>query len=322
MTGIFHGMVFEGDEIVWRQHPTVDTGPGQVRISVRATALNRADLVQRAGLYPPPPGCSNIPGLECSGVVVETGEGVTGLEPGMAVCALLAAGGFASEVVCDARQVLPAPAGFDFIRCAAIMEVFATAWLNLYRIAQLQPGEKLLLRAAGSGVGTAALQLCRQTGNPVVALAGGHAKCEGCRKLGAIQAIDRHDVTDDELQQAGPFDVILDPVSGNTLEQSLSLLAVDGRLLVIGLMGGLEASVNLGQLLVRRQRIIGSTLRSLPVERKAAILQDLYSRVWPWFERGEVAPVIDRVYPLADISQALDYMASNASFGKIVLEYT
>lgn len=311
--------VTEDRRMVWEQREAAALQAGQLRIRIRASALNRADVMQRAGMYPPPPGYSDIPGLECAGDVVECGEGVAESWQGAQVCALLAAGGYATEVVVDVRQVLPIPKGLSYEQAAALPEVFATAWLNLFRLADLQGGEKVLLKAGASGVGTAAIQLCRAFGNPVWVQVGSDDKLQRCMALGAAGGINRHRQGLAELVEAGPFDVILDPVAGSSLAETLPLLAMDGRMIVIGLMGGRMAELDVGRLLVKRQRIFGSTLRSLPVASKAAVVEDLRARVWPLLERGDIHPVVDRVMPIEAIAEAHEYMESNQSFGKIVI---
>ena len=313
----------DDDTLVWRDAPAPALGPGEVRIAVRATAINRADLVQRSGNYPPPPGASDILGLECAGEVVEVGEGVTRVEPGDLVCALLAGGGYAEQVVVPAGQVLKVPAGFDAVRAAAIPEVFATAYLNLFMEAALARGERVLLHAGASGVGTAGVQLCRALGNPCLVTAGGQDKIERCVALGADGGADRHaggfeDTVKAWTDGAG-VDVILDPVGASYLEQNVRCLATGGRLVLIGLMGGATAEINLGMLLVKRLRLIGSTLRARPVSEKAAVMDALHRRVWPLFESGEVEPVIERVMPITEADAAHALVASNDTVGKVVL---
>ena len=311
------------DELVWQDFPTEDCPPGHVRIAVRASALNRADLVQRGGGYPPPPGASPIMGLECAGEVAELGEGVQRVTLGDRVCALLAGGGYASEVVVPAAQVLPIPAGLSYAQAAAIPEVFATAYLNLYMEAGLQPGEKVLLHAGASGVGTAAIQMLQQTDNPSFVTAGSQEKIQQCVTLGAQGGADRHDGSflDTAREWCGEagVDVILDPVGGQYLADNLALLALNGRLVLIGLMGGAQADIQLGQLMMKRARIIGSTLRARPVAEKALVMDQLYERVWPNFENGKIVPIIEREFPIEETAAAQALLASNDTIGKIVL---
>jgi putative PIG3 family NAD(P)H quinone oxidoreductase len=300
-----------------------ELGPGQVRIRVAATAVNRADLAQRAGRYPPPPGASDVMGLECAGEVLEVGEGVSRVAVGDQVCALLAGGGYAEQVVVPAGQVLKIPDGFDAVRAAAIPEVFATAYLNLYMEAALTKGERVLLHAGASGVGTAAIQLCRAFHNPCFVTAGGQDKIERCVALGADGGVNRHaggfeDSVKSWSGGAG-VDVILDPVGGAYLDQNLLCLASGGRLVVIGLMGGNRAELNLGLMMVKRLRIIGSTLRARPVSEKAAVMDALKTRVWPLLTAGRIEPVIETVMPIEEAERAHELVAGNETVGKVVM---
>ena len=306
-------------DLIWGARQPAALGPGQVRIRIAAAGVNRADLLQCQGLYPPPAGYSDIPGLECAGEVIEAGARVTRLAPGMAVCALLAAGGYATEVVCDARQVLPLPAGLGMEEGAALPEVFATAWSNLFGLADLREGEKVLVKAGGSGVGTAAVQLCRAFGSPVFVQVGSDDKLRRCVELGASGGVNRHTGELSALRDAGPFDVILDPVAGAGLQATIDLMNDDGRLLIIGLLGGRRAEIDVGRLLVKRLEILGSTLRSQPIPVKARIMHELFEHVWPRLERGDLRPVIDAVLPIGQVGEADRRLAANATFGKIVL---
>ncbi|MEQ8857726.1 MAG: NAD(P)H-quinone oxidoreductase [Pseudomonadales bacterium] len=313
----------ENDSLVWAEAPTPKPGPGEVRIAVRATAVNRADLVQRSGNYPPPPGASDILGLECAGEVVEVSDGVSRVRPGDLVCALLAGGGYAEQVVVPAGQVLKVPVGLDATRAAAIPEVFATAYLNLYMEAALAKGERVLLHAGASGVGTAAIQMCREFHNPCLVTAGSQDKIQRCVALGADGGADRHAGDFEDTVRAwtdgGGVDVILDPVGGAYLAQNLRCLNTGGRLVLIGLMGGAQADVNLGLLLVRRLRVIGSTLRARPVSEKAAVMDALRDRLWPLFESGAIEPVIESVLPIQEAEQAHALVAGNETVGKVVM---
>ena len=313
----------KGDRLVWGDTPAPSLGEGEVRIEVRASAVNRADLAQRAGAYPPPPGASQILGLECSGVVSEIAAGVSGFEIGDEVCALLAGGGYAEQVTVPAAQVVPVPAGLSFVEAAALPEVFATAYLNLCIEAAMAPGERVLLHAGASGVGTAAIQLCRAFGNPVFVTAGADDKIARCVALGASGGSNRHsgsfvDHVEDWTDGNG-FDIILDPVGASYLSDNIRSLAVDGRLVLIGLMGGASAEVSLGLLMMKRLRVIGSTLRARSVASKAAVMSALRERVWPLIESGEIAPVIDEVVPIAETGRAHQLVESNETFGKVVL---
>ena len=312
----------EDGKLIWADAEPSQVGVGEVRIRVAATAVNRADLVQRTGGYPPPPGASPILGLECAGEVVEVGEGVARVAAGDAVCALLAGGGYAEEVVVPAGQVLPVPAGLDMVQAAALPEVFATAYLNLFMEARASLGETVLLHAGASGVGTAAIQLCRQRGNPCFVTAGNPEKIERCIALGAEGGWNRHDGDFKEPVQAWApqgVDVILDPVGGRYLADNLAVLGLDGRLVIIGLMGGAEASVNLGLMMVKRQRIIGSTLRARSVAAKAAVMDALRDEVWPHIESGTIQPIVEAVLPIEDAEQAHALIAADQTFGKVVM---
>lgn len=315
------GIAIEEKRMVWREHE--DPGPLEaedVRIDIAWAGVNRADLMQRAGNYPPPPGESEIPGLEVSGTVVEVGRSVERFRRGDRVCALLAGGGYAEQVVVNEAQVLPIPHGLGLREAAALPEVFATAWLNLYMEGALQPGQRVLLHAAASGVGTAAIQLCRAFGNPCFVTAGSSDKLEACYRLGADAGWNRHDGSFvDAVKQWGGADMILDPVGGDYIAQDLAVLNVDGRLVLIGLMGGAETQVSLGRLLVKRQRIIGSTLRSRSAKAKGAILDALYAHVWPKLASGEIEPLIASTWPVQEAESAMQYLIDNANIGKVLL---
>lgn len=306
--------------LLWTDVPTPEPGPGEVRIAVRATAANRADLVQRSGMYPPPPGASPILGLECAGVVDAIGAGVTGLSAGDPVCALLAGGGYAEQVVCPASHCLPLPDGLSMVEAAAVVEVFATAWLNLAVEGALQPGERVLVHAGASGVGTAALQLCRAWGNPAFATVGSAAKAERCRGFGADGvAVRTEGPWGPAVRAWGGADVILDPVGASYLPSDIAALNPRGRLVIIGLMGGREGTLDLGALLVRRLTVKGSVLRSRSVAEKDAVMAGLRAHVWPLLASGRVTPVIDDVLELPDAEAAHARLARNDTVGKLVL---
>lgn len=316
-------IVVREQALAWEEVDEPRVGPGEVRIDNHATAVNRADLAQRAGGYPPPPGASPVLGLECAGVVTAVGEGVTRVAQGEKVCALLAGGGYAETVVVPAGQVLRKPANLSFAEAAAIPEVFATAYLNMYMEARLGRGERALIHAGASGVGTAAVQMGKAFGNPVFVTAGSDAKIQRCIALGADAGFDRHrgDFADAVVAWSGRqgVDVILDPVGGSYLASNLNCLAVDGRLVVIGLLGGASAEVPLGSMMVKRQRIIGSTLRARPIAAKAKVMDELKERVWPLIESGKIAPVIDDVLPINEAARAHELISGNRTFGKVVL---
>ena len=315
--------IVNGD-LVWRQTDESPLGPGEVRIENHATAVNRADLAQRAGSYPPPPGASPVLGLECAGVVTAVGEGVSRVAAGDEVCALLAGGGYAETVVVPAGQVLKKPAKLTFEEAAAIPEVFATAYLNLYMEARLKKGEHAVIHAGASGVGTAAVQMCAAFGNPAFVTAGSQDKIDRCMEFGAEAGMNRHDGDFTEAIRTWTdgrgADVILDPVGGAYLAANLASLATDGRLVIIGLLGGATAETALGTMMVKRLRIIGSTLRARPIPAKATVMDALKERVWPLLENGTIQPVIERVYPIEEAGGAHELIAGNRTVGKVVLK--
>ena len=317
-------IVVEGDRLVWKEVEETLCGPAEVKIKVAATAVNRADLAQRSGGYPPPPGASSILGLECAGEVLSVGDQVRRVKVGDRVCALLAGGGYAEEVVVPAGQVLPVPNGLSYVEAASIPEVFATAYLNLYSEGSISIGEKALVHAGASGVGTAAIQLLKQTHNPVFVTVGSEDKLTRCIDLGASGGFVRHEGSFLEtlIDWAGKpgVDVILDPVGANYMEDNLSSLGVGGRLILIGLMGGHEITLNLGMLLMKRVSIVGSTLRSRPVAAKSAIMDSLKEVVWPKLETGQIKPIIECVVQIEDAETAHEIIAGNETFGKVVLE--
>lgn len=304
-------------ELEWTELEAPALGPGQVRIRVAAAGLNRADLLQRAGLYPPPPGAPDVLGLECSGVIAEVAEG-SRWQVGERVCALLAGGGMAEEVVVDERCVMPVPEGLSLQQAAALPEVYATAWLNLFQLGALRPGEKVLLHAGASGVGSAAIQLCKAFGNPCWVSVGSADRLAYCEALGAEGGVLRGEGLEG-LRDFAPFDLILDPVGGNYAPINLQLLGVDARWVLIGLMGGREAALDMALLLGKRIRLIGSTLRSRDDAFKGALLDDLVQRVWPLFASGQLDPRLDASYPVSDAEAAFAALASNQVAGKLVL---
>lgn len=314
----------DGEGLVWAPFEPTACLEGEVRIGIQATAINRADLIQRSGGYPPPPGASPIMGLECAGEVLEVGEGVARVQVGDRVCALLSGGGYATEVVVPAGQVLPLPAGLSMAQAAAIPEVFATAYLNLYMEGALRSGERVLLHAGASGVGTAAIQLLKQSGNPSYVTAGGADKIGQCIALGADGGFDRHDgsFVDDVRAWAGEagVDLVLDPVGAGYLADNLTVLALGGRLVLIGLMSGAQTEINLGALMMKRARLIGSTLRARPIAEKAQVMDGLARDVWPDLAEGQIKPIIEAKLPIEETAAAHELLASNTTVGKVVLE--
>lgn len=292
---------------------------GQVRIKVQASGLNRADLLQVAGLYPPPPGVSDVLGLECAGEVIEAGEG-SGWQVGDRVCALLAGGGMAEEVCVDGRHVLPWPEQLDAIAAAAVPEVYATAWLNVFQLGRAKQGDKVLIHAGASGVGSAAIQLCKALGIECWVSVGSQERLDYCVGLGAQDGVIR-DQGIEALQAFGPFDVILDPVGASYAVQNLKMLAVDGRWVNIGLMGGRRVELDLAQLLGKRIQLIGSTLRTRDDAFKAQLVAALREQVWPLFAAGKLNPRVEDVFALADAAAAFERLAGNQVNGKLVLTF-
>jgi NADPH2:quinone reductase len=310
------------------QRPVPVAVAGEVLIRVRASGVNRPDVLQRSGAYPPPPGASDLPGLEVAGVI-ESGDAdamaQAGLKVGDRVCALVAGGGYAQLCVAPVGQCLPVPAGFDDVQAASLPETFFTVWSNVFDRARLQPGETLLVQGGTSGIGVTAIQLAKALGATVIATAGSDDKCAACLRLGADHAINYR--TQDfaavakELTQGRGVDVILDMVAGDYVEREVECLAEDGRLVIIAVQGGVNASFNAGLVLRRRLLITGSTLRPRPVVFKAAIAQALRERVWPLLERGSIVPVIHGTFEAAHAAQAHALMESNQHIGKIVLTW-
>jgi putative PIG3 family NAD(P)H quinone oxidoreductase len=304
--------------VEWADQPTPACDVGEIRIRVAAAGLNRADLLQCAGLYLPPPGASEVLGLECAGIVSEVGAGCD-WKVGDRVCALLSGGGMAEEVVIDARHALPVPEGVSLHEAAALPEVYATAWLNLFQLAGLKPGEKVLLHAGASGVGSAAIQLCKAFGNPCWVSVGSAERLSYCEALGAQGGVLRGGDELHSLRDFGPFDVILDPVGGDYAALNLELLARDGRWLNIGLMGGRKAELDLALLLGKRIQLIGSTLRNRDDQFKADLMHDLLQHLWPLFAEGRLKPQLARSFAIEDAQEAFTALASNQINGKLVL---
>ena len=292
---------------------------GQVLIKVTAAGLNRADLLQVAGLYPPPPGVSDILGLECAGIIEDSGDS-TRWKVGDEVCALLAGGGMAEYVAVDERLVLAKPDGLSLIEAAAVPEVYTTAWLNVFQLGQATRGDKVLLHAGASGVGSAAIQLCRAFEIETYVSVGSAERLQYCQQLGAKDGVVRHE-NFDALADFAPFNVILDPVGASYAQQNLKWLAVDGRWVNIGLMGGRRVELDLAQLLGKRIQLIGSTLRTRDDAFKAELLADLEQQVWPLFASQQLDPQISRQYSINDAKQAFAELAGNQVNGKLVLVF-
>jgi len=301
--------------------PEMDAGA--LRIRVAATAVNRADLLQRQGLYPAPPGASAVLGLECAGEVVEVGDGVRGWTVGDRAMALLAGGGYAEEVVVDAGSAMPVPDRIPLEQAAAIPEVFLTVHLNVFMLGALPQGGSALVHGGGSGIGTAAIQLVKASGGRILVTAGSDEKCARCRDLGADAAVNYREgdflAAARELSGGSGVDVVLDSIGAPYLAANLDALSVGGRLVLIGLMGGAKAEISLATLLTRRLQVIGSTLRARPPAEKAEIVTDFLSRFGRALAAGEIGPVVDRVLPLAEAGRAHRVVKASEHFGKVVL---
>jgi NADPH:quinone reductase len=300
-----------------------EPGVGEVLIRVAAAGINRPDIMQRKGSYPPPPGASDLPGLEVAGVIEHVGTGVSEWRGGDEVCALLAGGGYAEYCVAPAAQCLPVPRGLSMVEAAALPETFFTVWTNVFDRGRLQPGETALVHGGTSGIGTTAIQLAVAFGSRVLATAGSDEKCRACERLGAERAINYR--TEDfveavkRLTGGAGVDLILDIIGAPYLERNLRALALDGRLVQIGVMGGSETPIDLRRILARRLTITGSTLRPRTVEEKGAIAGALLRDVWPLLEAGRVRPIVYRTLALRDAAEAHRLLESSEHIGKIVL---
>ncbi|MFB8765982.1 NAD(P)H-quinone oxidoreductase [Nocardiopsis alba] len=312
-----------GPEVLaWSEVPDPVPGEGEVLVDVAATAVNRADVSQRQGNYPPPPGASEYPGLECSGTIVGSGPGVetTGWAVGDRVCALLTGGGYAERVAVPVGQLLPIPKGMDPVEAAALPEVACTVWSNLVMVGRLRAGETVLIHGGGSGIGTFAIQFARALGARVAVTAGSAEKLERCRELGAEITIDyRNEGFAERMRAEGGADLVLDIMGGSYLGANLRSLTTGGRLVIIGLMGGRTAELDLGRMLVKRLSVQATTLRSRPAAEKAEIVSGVLEQVWPLVEKGDIRPVVDRALPLEDAAEAHRVMESSAHTGKILL---
>jgi putative PIG3 family NAD(P)H quinone oxidoreductase len=313
----------EPDVLVPVERPRPAPAAGEVLIKVAAAGVNRPDVFQRRGRYPPPPGASDIPGLEVSGIVDELGADVRDFHVGDAVCALVAGGGYAEYCAAPAPQCLPAPRGLDLVSAGAIPETFFTVWTNVFERGRLQAGESLLVHGGSSGIGTAAIQLARARGARVLATAGSPEKCAACERLGAERAIDyrREDflAVVRELTGGRGVDVVLDMVGGDYFARNIDALALDGRLVEIATLHGVKAELNIPTIMQRRLTITGSTLRARPVADKGAIARAVHQHVWPLIESGAVKPVIYATFPLRAAADAHRMMESSVHIGKLVL---
>ncbi|MDT0451358.1 NAD(P)H-quinone oxidoreductase [Streptomyces hesseae] len=311
------------EALVWAEVPDPAPGGGEVLVEVVAAGVNRADLLQRQGFYDPPPGSSPYPGLEVSGRIAALGPGVTGWAVGEEVCALLAGGGYAEKVCVPAGQLLPVPDGLDLVSAAALPEVTATVWSNVFMIAHLSAGETFLVHGGGSGIGTMAVQLAKAVGARVAVTAGGAEKLERCRELGADILIDyrEQDFVDELRKLTGGIgvDVVLDIIGAKYLERNLDVLAVNGRLAIIGLQGGRKGELDLGKLLAKRAAITATSLRGRPLAEKATIVAAVREHVWPLIAGGRVRAVVDRTMPMRDAAAAHRVVEDSAHVGKVLL---
>jgi putative PIG3 family NAD(P)H quinone oxidoreductase len=306
-----------------RDVPDPVVGPGQVIVDVVAAGLNRADTLQREGHYPPPPGASPYLGMECSGRIAELGDGVTGWQVGDEVCALLAGGGYAEKVAVPVGQLMPRPSTVSLVDAAALPEVTCTVHSMVFDAGRLQPGESILIHGGSSGIGTMAIQLAHQFGARIFTTAGTDRKVDFCRDLGADVGINYRDLDFDDVIAAetgkGGVDVILDIIGAKYLPRNVRALAANGRLIVLGLQGGVNGELNLGALLAKRAWIHAASLRSRSLAQKAAIVAATIAFVWPQIEDGRVRPIIDRVLSLDDAAEAHRLMESSEHIGKVLL---
>jgi putative PIG3 family NAD(P)H quinone oxidoreductase len=311
------------DVLAWVDVPDPVAGPGQVIVDVAASAVNRADLMQRRGLYPPPAGAPPYPGLECSGTIVTVGPDVTGWHEGDQVCALLGGGGYAEKVAVPVGQLLPIPKGVPVTEAAALPEVACTVWSNVFSLARLAEGETFLVHGGAGGVGTFAIQLGRARGARVLATAGSPEKLARCVQLGAERAISYRDEDFPEVvrevTKGRGADVILDVMGASYLTRNLKALAPDGRLVIVGLQGGTRAEIDLGGLMRKRASLYSTTLRARPPEAKAAIVAEVREHAWPLIASGAVMPVIDRVLPMSDAAAAHKVVEASGHIGKVLL---
>ena len=306
-----------------REVPEPEPAAGEVVVRVAATAVNRADLMQRQGHYPPPKGAPPYPGLECSGTVLRVGTGVEGWSVGDEVCALLSGGGYAEQVAVPAGQLLPRPRGVDLVDAAALPEVACTVWSNVFLTAGLRPGEVLLAHGGSSGIGTMAIQLGREAGARVAVTAGSAEKLEACRELGAEILVNYRDQDFVEVLKEATdghgADVVLDNMGAKYLARNLDVLAVNGRIVTIGLQGGRRAELDLATLMAKRAAVIATSLRARPVAEKATIVAAVREHVWPLLEAGRVRPVVHARLPLAEAGAAHRLLEESGHVGKVVL---
>lgn len=311
------------DHLSWQEVPDVSAGPGEVLIKVVAAGVNRADVLQAAGNYPPPPGASEIIGMEVSGVIADIGSDVANWSVGQEVCALLAGGGYAEYVAVPGGQLMPLPDGVDMVDAAGLPEVACTVWSNLVLTAHLGKGQLLLMHGGASGIGSHAIQVARALGVRVAVTAGSAEKLEFCRELGAEITINYRD--EDfvaRVQEAGGADVIFDIMGASYLDRNIDALAADGQLVIIGMQGGIKAELNIGKLMIKRARVIGTTLRGRPVSgpnSKSEIVRAVIESVWPLIADGRVRPIVGARMPIQQAGDAHKKLVAGEVHGKIVL---
>jgi putative PIG3 family NAD(P)H quinone oxidoreductase len=311
------------EALVWDEVPDPVAGEGEVLVEVVASAVNRADILQRQGFYEPPPGASRYPGLECSGRIAELGPGVSGWSVGDEVCALLAGGGYAEKVAVPAGQLLPVPKGLDLKQAAALPEVVCTVWSNVFMVSHLRPGETLLVHGGSSGIGTMAIQLAKAVGAKVAVTAGTKEKLEQCAGLGADILINyREQDFVAEVKNAtdgAGADVILDNMGAKYLDRNVQTLAVNGRLAIIGMQGGIKGELNIAALLSKRAAVSATSLRARPLDEKTAIVAAVREHVWPLLDAGHVRPIVDRELPMNDAAAAHRVVEESGHVGKVLL---
>ena len=315
-------IVSDNKNLLWSEAKKPKILDDEVLIKIKATAVNRADVVQKNGFYPPPPGASEILGLECSGVIEAIGKNVKKRKVGEKVCALLAGGGYAQYASCPEQQAVPAPEGISLTEAASLPEVYATCWLNLFHEANMKEGDSVLIHAGASGIGTAAIQLCNIFNCKSFVTAGSSQKINYCINLGANNGSLRHEKPFEDIKKWEPdgIDIILDPVGGKYFEDNLSVLSMEGRLLLIGLMGGTKSQIDLGPILMKRQKIIGSTIRARSSFIKGKVMNDLHQKVWPYLKSKKLNPIIHKTMNIKEANKAHEVMEKNENIGKIVLE--
>ncbi|GGU22034.1 NAD(P)H-quinone oxidoreductase [Lentzea flava] len=305
------------DVLEWTEVADPVPGKGEVLIDVAASAVNRADLLQRQGFYPPPPGASDIIGLECSGTIAALGEGVTGWNVGDEVCALLAGGGYAEKVAVPAQQVLPLPKGVDVVTAAALPEVACTVWSNVVMDGRLKTGETFLVHGGAGGIGTHAIQVAKALGATVAATAGSDERLRRCAELGADITVNYK--TQDFVAEVKQADVVLDNMGAAYLPRNVDVLAPDGRLMIIGMQGGVKGELPIGKLLTKRAMVMATGLRGRSVDSKGAIVAQVREHLWPLIESGAVKPIVGEIVPMSDAAEAHRLLEEGDVFGKVLL---